>query len=201
MLKKIEYFASKIIKKLHLRAVSNSDIHKTSKICSGSQIINTKIGKHSDVGYDCTIINAEIGAFCSFGANIVIGGASHTIDWVSTSPVFNENKDHLPQKFSYHKFDLESKTIVGADVWIGNYVLIKPNVTIGHGAVIGMGSVVTKDIPPYEIWGGNPARLIRKRFDDATIKELLEMQWWNWDDNEIKKRAGNFNDVQEFIKK
>lgn len=201
MLQKIEYLFAKLIKKLHLRAIANSDIHKTSKICAGSQIINVKLGKHSDIGYDCTIINTEIGPFCSFGANIVIGGAGHTIDWVSTSPVFNENKDHLPQKFSYHKFDLDSKTKVGADVWIGNSVLVKANVTIGHGAVIGMGSVVTKDVPPYEIWGGNPARLIKKRFDDDTINELLKMQWWEWDDEKIKENAPYFNDVQELIKR
>lgn len=201
MLRKIEYIASKLIKKLHLRAIMNSDIHRTSKVCSGSQIINTKIGKHSDIGYDCAIINAEIGAFCSFGANIVIGGASHTIDWVSTSPVFNENIDHLPQKFSHHKFDLQSKTSVGSDVWIGNYVLVKSNVSIGHGAIIGMGSVVTKDVPPYEIWAGNPARFIKKRFDDDTINELLKMKWWDWNDDKIKKNAVHINDVQEFIKR
>lgn len=200
MLLKIEYIFSKLIKKLHLRSIANSDIHKTSKICAGSQIINVKIGKHSDVGYDCTIINSVIGPFCSLGANIVVGGAAHTIDWVSTSPVFNENKDHLPQKFSYHKFDLESKTIIGADVWIGNYVLVKSNVNIGHGAIIGMGSVVTKDVPPYEIWAGNPAKFIRKRFDENTINELLKIKWWDWNDDKIKKNAHNFNNVQELIK-
>lgn len=201
MLKKIEYFASKIIKKLHLRAISNSDIHKTSKICSGSQIVNVKIGKYSDVGYDCIIINAEIGAFCSLGANIVIGGASHTIEWVSTSPVFNENKDHLPKKFSNHKFSLESKTVVGNDVWIGNNVMIKANVKISDGAVLGMGSIVTKDVGPYEIWAGNPAKLIKKRFEDDKIEKLLETQWWNLTDNEIEKIAPLFTDVDSFLNK
>lgn len=201
MLRKIEYLISKLIKKLHLRSIVNSDIHKTSKICAGSQIINVKMGKYSDVGYDCTIINTDIGPFCSFGANIVIGGAGHTVDWVSTSPVFNENKDHLPQKFSYHKFNLESKTSVGADVWIGNYVLVKSNITIGHGAIIGMGSVVTKDVPPYEIWGGNPAKFIKKRFNDETINELLKMKWWDWNDDKIRKNAVHFNNVQELIKR
>jgi len=199
-MKKLEYLFSKLIKKLHLRAITNSSIHKTSKVCSGSQIVSSTIGKHTDIGYDCTIINTEIGAFCSFGANIIIGGASHTVDWVSTSPVFNENKDHLPQKFSYHKFDLSNKTIIGSDVWIGNNVLIKADIKVGHGAIIGMGSVVTKDVPPYEIWAGNPAKLIRKRFDELTISELLKMKWWNWDDKTIKENSFCFNNVQELIK-
>lgn len=200
MIRKVEYLVSKLIKKLHLRAIVNSNIHKTSKVCAGSQIVNVKLGKHSDIGYDCTIINTEIGPFCSLGANIVIGGASHTIDWVSTSPVFNENKDHLPQKFSYHKFCLKSNTIIGSDVWIGNNVMIKAGVNVGHGAVLGMGSVVTKDIPPYEIWAGNPAKLIRKRFSDEIVEDLLKIEWWNWDDNKIRTKAIYFTNVNQFIK-
>ena len=201
MISKIEYILSKVIKKLHLRAILNSHIHKTSKVCAGSQIINVKIDKHSDIGYDCTILNTEIGAFCSFGANIVIGGANHTVNWVSTSPVFNENKDHLPKKFSLHEFDLNNKTNIGNDVWIGNRVLVKAGINIGNGCVVGMGSVVTKSIPDYEIWAGNPAKFIKKRFEDSIIKELLAMNWWSWNDEEISRYAPYFNDVEKLIEK
>ncbi|WP_395051196.1 CatB-related O-acetyltransferase [Flavobacterium sp.] len=201
MIQYIEYLLSKIIKKLHLRAIKNCDIHKTSKVCSGSHLINVTMGKHSDVGYDCTIVNTEIGAFCSLGANIIIGGASHTVDWVSTSPVFNENKDHLTKKFSYHKFNLENHTSIGNDVWIGNCVLIKSNLKIGDGVVIGMGSVVTKDIPPYEIWAGNPAKLIKKRFENDVAAELLKIKWWEWEDKKIQLYASSFNNVPELIRK
>ena len=201
MLYYLEYIISKIIKKLHLRALKDCKIHKTSKVCAGSHLVNVSIGKYSDIGYDCTIINTEIAAFCSLGANIIIGGASHTIDWVSTSPVFNENKDHLPKKFSNHKFNLESKNIIGNDVWIGNNVLIKSGVCVGDGAVIGMGSVVTKDVPPYEIWGGNPAKLIKNRFDENEKKELLKIKWWSWEDDKILIYAKYFNNVSELINK
>ncbi len=199
MLQYIEYLLSKIIKKLHLRAIKNCKIHKSSKVCSGSHLINVTIGKHSDIGYDCTIIDTEIGAFCSLGANIVIGGASHTIDWVSTSPVFNENKDHLTKKFSCHKFNLKNHTSIGNDVWIGNCVLIKSNVSVGDGAVIGMGSVVTKDIPPYEIWAGNPAKCIKKRFESEIASELLNIKWWDWEDKKIEFYASSFTNVPELI--
>lgn len=199
MLVKIEYILSKIIKKLHLRAIRNSTIHKTSKVCAGSQIVNVYLGKYSDVGYDCIIINATIGAFCSFGANIIIGGASHTLDWVSTSVVFNENKDHIKKKFSNHSFDLNIRTTIGSDVWIANNVLIKAGVTIGDGSVIGMGSVVTKDVGPYEIWAGNPAKLIRKRFADSMIHEMLATEWWNWTDTQISQHAKHFNNPSTFI--
>lgn len=200
MINKLEYYWSKFLKKIRMRAFINVDIDKRSKVCSGSQLVNVKMGKYSDIGYDCTIINTEIGAFCSLGANIIIGGAPHTIDWVSTSPVFNENKDHLPKKFSYHKFSLTSRTIIGNDVWIGNNVLIKADLTIGDGAVIGMGSVVTKNIGPYEIWAGNPAKLIRKRFEEDRIAALLKTRWWDWDDKEIEARGHLFNDVESFLK-
>jgi len=197
---KIEYIISRLIKKLHLRAIINSKIHKTSKICAGTQFVNSSMEKYSDIGYDCIILNTEVGAFCSLGANIVIGGAPHTIDWVSTSPVFNENRDHLTKKFSKHKFDLFKKTIIGNDVWIGNNVMIKSGVTVGDGAVIGMGSIVTKDVPPYEIWAGNPARLLKKRFSQEIINELININWWSLDDNEIEKYAKYFNNIEEFIK-
>lgn len=201
MISKIEYLLSKVIKKLHLRAILNSNIHETSKVCAGSQIINVKIDKYSDIGYDCIILNTDIGAFCSFGANIVVGGASHTIDWISTSPVFNENKDHLPKKFSLHKFDLNCRTNIGNDVWIGDRVLVKAGVSIGNGCIVGMGSVVTKSIPDYEIWAGNPAKFIKKRFEDPIIKELSVMNWWSWSDKEISHYAPYFNDVQKLIEK
>jgi acetyltransferase-like isoleucine patch superfamily enzyme len=201
MINYLEYLLSKIIKKMHLRALKNCTIHKTSKVCSGSHLVNVSIGKHSDVGYDCTIVNTTIGAFCSLGANIVIGGARHTVDWASTSPVFNENKDHLTKKFSKHKFNLENHTTIGNDVWIGDRVLIKADVKIGDGVVIGMGSVVTKDIPPYEIWAGNPAKFIKRRFETDISNELLKMKWWEWEDKKIEFYAPSFNNIPELISK
>lgn len=195
----IEYYLSKAIKKLHLRAILNSQIHKTSKICAGSHLVNVLMDKYSDIGYDCTIINTNIGAFCSLGSNINIGGASHTVNWVSTSPVFNENKDHIKKKFSHHRYDFSRLSVIGNDVWIGDRSLIKAGVTVGDGAVIGMGSVVTKDIPPYQIWAGNPAKMIKSRFSEDIINELLKIKWWESDDETLEGMADSFCDVVTFI--
>lgn len=200
MLLKIEYFISKLIKKLHFRAILNSHIDKRSKVCAGSQLVNVTVGKYSDIGYDCTLVNVNIGAFCSFASNINIGGANHTVSWVSTQPVFNENKDNLPKKFAYNKFNAFVETNIGNDVWIGNNVLIKGGVRVGDGAIIGMGSVVTKDIPPYEIWAGNPAKFIKRRFDQNITSELLKLKWWEWDDKKIEFYGSKFNCVEEFLK-
>jgi acetyltransferase-like isoleucine patch superfamily enzyme len=201
MIRRVEYLISKLIKKLHFRAILNSKIHKTSKVSAGCHLVNVQIGKYSDIGYNCEIINTTIGSFCSFASNIIIGGANHTINWVSTQPVFNENKDHLPKKFSNHKFDLKVDTKIGNDVWVGNNVLIKGGVTIGDGSIIGMGSIVTKNIPPYEIWAGNPAKFIKKRFDNDVSNELLNLKWWDWEDEKIEFYASSFNSIPEFIKR
>lgn len=79
------------------------------------------------------------------------------------------------------------------------FALSSGGVTIGDGAVIGAGSIVTKDVGPYEIWAGNPARFIRKRFDDETIEKLLESQWWNWEDEKLSEMGMYFSNVEKFI--
>ncbi|WP_074510453.1 CatB-related O-acetyltransferase [Planococcus glaciei] len=196
-----EYIISKLIKKLHLRAIKDSEIHKSSSIGAGSVIVNSHMDKHSFCGYDCTIVNTNIGSFCSIAGDCEIGGASHSIDWVSTSPVFNKNKDQIKKKYSYHKFDYKKTTYIGNDVWIGAKCLVKAGVKIGDGAVIGMGSVVTKDVPAYEVWAGNPAKLIRKRFEDSKISKLKEIQWWDFSDQKLEELSKYFIDLEEFIEK
>lgn len=189
----ILYLWSKLFKKIRGKAIINSSIDKTSKVGAGSQVINSKIGRFSFCGYDCSIINCEIGDFCSLASNISIGGASHPLEWVSTSPAFYVGRDSISKKYARHKYEDVKKTIIGNDVWIGEYSLIKAGVTIGDGAVVGMGSVVTKDIGSYEIWAGNPAKFIRKRFDDEKIEKLLRINWWNFSEEEFEKYGKYFN--------
>ena len=127
----------------------------------------------------------RIGSFCSIatGVTILLGGEHHT-EWVTTfpfnilNPEFNYISDHPNNK---------GDIIIGSDVWLGHNLLILSGVTIGDGAVIGAGAVVAKDVEPYAIAVGNPIRVIRKRFDDATIKWLLEIKWWDWPEDKIKR--------------
>ena len=123
------------------------------------------------------------------------------MDWVSMSPVFQNSGGLMKKKFIRLDYQTHVTTHIGNDVWIGGDCLIKGGVSIADGAVIGMGSVVTHDVGPYEIWAGNPAKMIRKRFDDETIKKLLAIQWWNWDDEKIKQYAPLMNNVPEFLKR
>ncbi len=127
----------------------------------------------------------RIGSFTSIasGVQIFLGG-EHRTDWITTFPfnvLWNEGKN-----ISGHP-KTKGDVLIGNDVWIAMEAIIMSGVNIGDGAVIGARAVVTKDVPPYAIVCGNPAKVIRQRFDDKTIKRLLEIKWWNWSDSKIKE--------------
>lgn len=127
-----------------------------------------------------------IGKFCQIatGVRFIMNGSNHAMNGVSTYPfkVFGKS-------WSHGAMDVISKgnTVIGNDVWIGNNVTIMQGITVGDGAIIGTNSLVTKDVEPYAIVGGNPAKLIRKRFDDKTIEFLVQLAWWNWPVEKITK--------------
>ncbi|MCK5932838.1 MAG: type B chloramphenicol O-acetyltransferase [Fulvimarina manganoxydans] len=129
-----------------------------------------------------------IGSFCSIGSGaafIMAGNQGHRGDWISTFPFYwmSEVPAFSGAKNGYRP---AGNTVIGNDVWIGCEAIVMPGVTIGDGAVIGTRALITKDVEPYAIVAGNPAKLIRKRFDDAAIAELLELRWWDWSDDDLK---------------
>ncbi len=132
----------------------------------------------------------KIGKFCSIacGAKFLFTSANHTMRSLSTYPfpIFFEEWG-LDVKEITSAWDNRGDIIIGNDVWIGFEALILSGVTVGDGAIIGTRAVVTKDVPPYTIVGGIPAKVIRKRFSENVISELLKLQWWNWPENRIKK--------------
>lgn len=171
--------------------------------------------RNCDLGYGTYISGmtklgyAKIGKFCSIGQRVDNNFALHpSSDWVSTHPSFFSVKKQAGFSFTNKQLFqerqlLEGKysTIIGNDVWIGNDVKIMPGVKINDGAIVATGAVVTKDIPPYAIVGGVPAKIIKYRFSEKEIEFLLKFRWWEKDISWIKSNASLFNDIRTFMKK
>lgn len=145
--------------------------------------------------------NLRIGNYCSIASQItVLLGGNHNMNRVTTYPFGIKNNigpNKEPDGYS------NGNVVIGNDVWIAHGVTIMSGVTIGDGSVVAACSVVTKDVEPYSIVGGNPCKLIRKRFTDDQIKQLLEIKWWNWDIEKIKSFGTLLldPDIDEFIRR
>lgn len=129
-----------------------------------------------------------IGSYCSIGTGasfIMCGNQGHRHDWISCFPFFYMSEVECFQN-SIDAFQPAGDTIIGNDVWIGTEAMIMPGIQIGDGAVIGSRALITRDVEPYTIVGGNPAKTIKKRFSDHHIELLLEMKWWEWDESILK---------------
>lgn len=190
-----------IIKNLFNPAISlfalvdnRSKISKKAKINRNVKIVNSQIGKYTYVGGNSTIVGAKIGSFCSIARDVYIGLAGHTLEFVSTSPMFTEVNNGTGHSWiadSRYAYKNEP-VVIGNDVWIGNGVKIKRGITIGDGSIIAAGAVVTHNTPPYSIIGGVPAKLIRMRFPDPTISKLEKIKWWEWPEEKIRKNITLF---------
>ncbi len=165
-------------------------------------IENSTIGDFTYFSNNCVILEASIGKFCSFGPNILVAPGKHpTRKFVSTHPALFSNPTYcLKNFFDKDHHNPDRHVIIGNDVWICANVVIADGVKIGDGVVVGANSVVTKDIEPYSIVGGIPAKFIRKRFDQESVDILLKTKWWDKDLSWIEKHKENFLDINTFIK-
>ena len=168
---------------------------------------DTDFEKHVTHHYDFIGDKLIIGKFCQIaaGVNFVMNGANHQMNAVTTFPfyIFEDWKQQVPP---LNKMPLKGDTIIGNDVWIGQNVTILPGVHIGDGAIIGLNSVVGSDVAPYTIVAGNPAKVIRKRFDNQLIKLLLKLKWWDKSVKEINDLIpiltdNNLTEVKKKLKK
>lgn len=151
--------------------------------------------------YKGSEIKVKIGKYCSLAPNInIITGGVHPVDRISTYPFRIQWK--LPERYTdgmpYSKGDI----VIGNDVWIGTGVTILSGVEVGHGAVLAAGAVISKNVPPYAVVAGNPAKVLRYRFEEEVIKEIIALKWWDWEKSKIIAHINDFQSTNIFnIKK
>ena len=196
MIKKI---INKVFKPLRMAFLNYTDDKQRTKYREYiKKNYGISIGKYT-YGYDINEIakGSKIGSFCSIATGVKIGQMNHPMKYVSTNP-FLYYKDRGFISIN-KRIDVNIGAVIEDDVWIGSNAVILPNVTVGKGAIIAAGCVVTKNVPPYAIWGGVPGKLLKWRFDEATRERLVQIDWSTWDDNRIKKAITAFYDPIEFI--
>lgn len=171
------------------------------------ELYGCQLGYGSYVHKNSILSNVKVGKFCAIGENVNMRLFQHPTEMVSISPCFYR-KEHTLETFVDENYFEDLKytedgysVILGNDVWIGQGVSIKSGVTIGDGAVVGAGAVVTKNVEPYAVVGGVPAKVIKYRFTDEQIEELLKLEWWNKDYHWLKKYGMYFRDINTLLNK
>ena len=164
-------------------------------ILSGAKLSDVQVGKYSRIGVHCQVTNAKIGNFTAIGKDTVITVGQHPTNYLTFHSIFYKKgnwgwHDDWVAPIEFHS---GKKVTIGNDVWIGRQCIIMDGVNIGDGAIVATGAVVTKDVPPFAVVGGVPAKIIRYRFPKEVIDRLEEIQWWNLSDEKITEVVDLFH--------
>jgi hypothetical protein len=184
----------------------NSSIGRFCEIAAGVQFLESELGDYSYIERNAEAIYTSIGKFSAIAANARLNALEHPIERVSQHKITyrpNEYFAHAKLDKAFRERRQAKRVTIGHDVWIGHGTIVMPGITIGHGAVIAAGAVVTKDVAPYEIVAGVPARRLRWRFNEAIRNRLLALEWWNWDRAQLGEAIADMQSLapEAFIEK
>ena len=165
-----------------------SSVSRKAKVYRGTKVYCSSLGDYSYLGGGSSLVHASVGKFCSIAGDVRIGMGTHTLHNLSTAPIFTEKHNGTGSSWTESVVDNPFRPVViGNDVWIGERVMVLGGVTVGDGAIIGAGALVTKDVPPFSVVAGVPARVIKDRFTEPLKETLLKTKWWDLSEEELKK--------------
>lgn len=186
----------------HGCSVFESELGRNVVVYPRTVLGQVHVGDFSYAGESSVMRGVRVGRFTSIGPHFLCGYGEHPIDFASTSPVFYSTKEQCGTTFATRDYFQETaETSIGHDVWIGARVFARDGVKIGDGALVAAGAVVISDIPPYAIVGGVPAKIIRYRFQPDEINELHALEWWNWDEERLRRKQPLFaqSNIRKFL--
>jgi len=175
-----------------------------TEVGARTSLIETVIDDYSYIVHDGEVAYTTIGKFCSIASHVRINPGNHPMHRASQAHFTYRSRQYWPEEAdddAFFEWRRSHPVAIGHDVWIGHGAVILPGRSIGTGAVVGAGAIVTRDVAPYSIVGGNPARVIRHRFDEKIAERLQVLAWWDWDHERLRLALQDFRhlSVEDFL--
>lgn len=178
--------------------IADTAFGRYCEIGRGSRVSHSVLGDYSYCDRHCDIANAEIGKFANIASFVRIGASDHPLDRASLHHFMYRSASYWPEAqddAAWFEKRRARRAVIGHDTWIGHNAQIKPEVTLGHGAVVAAGAVVTKDVAPYTIVAGMPAQPLRARLPEPVAERMMALGWWNWDHDALRAALEDFRSM------
>jgi len=184
-------------------SVEDSSLGSWTELMPGSDVRQSVIGEYSYTAGDVQVIYADVGRFCSIASHVRINPGNHPMQRPAQHHFTYRRRQYgfaAEDDAAFFAWRAEHRCRIGHDVWIGHAAIVMPGVSVGNGAVIAAGTIVTRDVPPYAIVAGVPARPVRMRFEPRIVEKLQAIAWWDWDRPTLEKHFNDLcGDVKMFI--